>query len=100
MSHFYCLSMIISHKPEHQQRKLATSKNLNCTLCLTKIVVCGNVSVSSVEARSLANLSRLVWLVGGKERIGRSDQLAMVQVHLPGHSTSLLICPGTLHVMQ
>ena len=58
MSHFCYLSMIISHKPEHQQRKLATSKNLSCTLCLTKIVVCGNISinVSYVEARLLADL--------------------------------------------
>ena len=34
------LSMINSREPEHQKRKLATSKNLNCTSPLSKIAVC------------------------------------------------------------
>ena len=39
ISYSISLSMINSREPEHQKRKLATSKNLNCTSPLSKIVV-------------------------------------------------------------
>ena len=37
ISYSISLSMINSREPEHQKRKLATSKNLDCTSPLSKI---------------------------------------------------------------
>jgi len=55
MPHLYYLSMIISHKPGLQLRKLATSKNPNCTLCSTKVVVCGDLFLRECAEYCLPN---------------------------------------------